>query len=194
MRIKMKKKWLTIVATISIAIIVLCYWPFVQLKEIDAEDYLRSHIDNSLDGKIRELLTRLELYKSCWFIHKGDIYSDIPFLFLRNDTIHTQKMDIKFNWDNSVTINDGIKKIDLHVNRICIEPMLYPFSVHDYPLKLHETRDSLFVGIFMYDDKNNEIDVYRQKNTLPLGGRRVGFRFNIDGKVFVTGAKERFHY
>ena len=46
----------------------------------------------------------------------------------------------------------------------------------------------------MYDDKNNEIDILRQKRKKPLGGKRVGFRIIIDGKVFVTGAKERFHY
>lgn len=188
----MKKKWLPFVATISIAIIVLCYWPFVQIKDIDAEEFLRTHIDNSLDGKTRELLTRLELYKSCWFIHKGNLYSDIP--FIDNDSIHKHKMDIKFNWDNSVTISENTSKYNLHVSRVLIAPLLFPFSDIDYPLKHHDNRDSLFVGIYMSDGKKNEIAIYRQKSSMPYGGRRVGFRIKINGKAYLTGGKEPFHY
>ena len=103
-------------------------------------------------------------------------------------------MDIRFNWDNSVTISEGTNKFDLHVNRIWIEPMLYPFSDNDYPFKHHETYDSLFVGIFMIDNSKNEIDIYRQKSSMPYKGRRVGFRIVIDGKVYVTEGKERFNY
>ena len=182
---------MAVVTIVLTAVFVFCYWPFVQMKDFVMEKYNRSILDESYHDKAEDFVDYLEVYPSCWFIHKGDTYSDIPFI---DGYLNKYKMDIKFNWDNSVTISEGTKKFDLHVNRIWIELMMYPFSVHDYPLKLHETEDSLFVGIFMYDDKNNEIDIYRQKSTLPLGGRRVGFRINIDGKIFVTGAKERFHY
>lgn len=187
-----KKKWMAVVTIALTAVFVFCYWPFVQMKDFVTEKYKRSILDETYHDNTEDFFDFIEIYPLCWFIHKGDTYSDIPFLY--NDTIHKHKMDIKFNWDNSVTINDGINKFDLHVKRIWIEPMLYPLSVHDYPLKPHKTEDSLFVGIFMYDDKNNEIDILRQKRKKPLGGKRVGFRIIIDGKVFVTGAKERFHY
>lgn len=192
---KLKSKkiiWMAVVTIVLAVVFVFYYWPFVQKKDFVTGKYERSILDETYHDKTEDLFDFLEIYPLCWFIHKGDTYSDI--LFLYNDTIHKHKMDIRFNWDNSVTISEGTNKFDLHVNRIWIEPMLYPFSDNDYPFKHHETRDSLFVGVFMYDDKNNEIDVYRQKSTLPLGGRRVGFRISIDGKVFVTGAKERFHY
>ncbi len=187
-----KKIWMAVVTIVLIAVFVLCYFPFVQMKDFVAGKRAEEYISNGLPpDKTEELLKYLEVYPLCWFIHKGDTYSNIPFLY--NDTINKYKMDIKFNWDNSVTISDGTNKFDLHVNRIWVEPLLFPFSDYD-PLKLHETDDSLFAGIFMYDDKDNEIDIYRQNRKLALGGKRVGFRIKINGKVYVTGAKERFHY
>ncbi len=192
---KLKSKkiiWISVVTITFIAIILLCYIPFIQMKDMDVSRNVGFYFDNSFHDKLQEHLERLRIYPSCWFIHKGDIYSDIPFLY--NDTIHTHKMDIKFNWDNSVTISEGDHKHDIHVNKVLIEPKLYPFSDNDYPFKHHETYDSLFVGIFMIDNSKNEIDIYRQKSSMPYKGRRVGFRIVIDGKVYVTEGKERFNY
>lgn len=186
-----KTIWISVVTITFIAIIVLCYMPFIQTNDIDAESYLGSHFDNTFHDKILEQKTRLQLYPLCWFIHKGDVYPDIP--LLDQDSI-PQIMTIKFNWNNSVTISEGDHKHDIHVNKVLIEPKLYPFSDNDYPFKHHETDDSLFVGIFMIDNSKNEIDIYRQKSSMPYKGRRVGFRIVIDGKVYVTEGKERFNY
>ena len=184
--------WGTVVAITLGAVYMLCYWPFVQMKDFVTGRREIHYISNGLPpDKIEELHDYLEVYPLCWFIHKGDTYFNIPFI---DNSLHIHKMDIKFNCDNRVTINEGTNKFDLHVNRTWIEPMLYPFSDSNYALKLHETCDSLFVGVFMYDDNNNEIDIYRQKRTMPLGRRRVGFRISINGKVYVTGDRERFDY
>ena len=82
----------------------------------------------------------------------------------------------------------------MYVKKVVIRPQLFPFSDDEYPYRLHETEDSLFSVVSMYDEKNNEIDIYRQNKSMPYKGKRVGFRIKIDGKVLVTGAKERFDY
>lgn len=182
----------TVVAITLGAVFMLCYWPFVQMKDFVMGRREIHYISNGLPpDKGEELIDYLNVYPLCWFMHKGNSYFDIPF---KDNSFHKHKMDIKFNWDNTVTINEGTNKFDLQVNRIWIEPLLYPLSDDDYPLKLHNNCDSLYVGIFIYDDKNNEIDIYRQKRTLPLGHRRIGFRININGKIYVTGNRERFDY
>lgn len=191
-RIDSKKKVLLGIAAATLIVIsVLCYWPFVQMDNIDAEAYWGNHFDDSMHDRIQVQLTRFQLYPNCWFIHKGDMFTDIPLLD-KNGIQY--KMNIKFNWDNSVTISKATTIYNLHVNRIEIRPQLYPFSDDDYPYKLHETEDSLFSVVAMYDEKKNEIDIYRQKKTMPYNGKRIGFRLKIDGKVLVTGAKERFDY
>lgn len=191
-RIDSKKKVLLGIAAATLIVIsVLCYWPFVQMDNIDAEAYWGNHFDGSMHDRIQVQLTRFQLYPNCWFIHKGDMFTDIPLLD-KNGIKY--KMNIKFNWDNSVTISKATTIYNLHVNRIEIRPQLYPFSDDDYPYKLHETEDSLFSVVAMYDEKKNEIDIYRQKKTMPYNGKRIGFRLKIDGKVLVTGAKERFDY
>lgn len=186
-----KTIWISVVTITFIAIIVLCYIPFIQMKNMDVSRNVGFYFDNSFQDKLQEHLERLRIYPICWFIHKGDVYPDIP--LLDQDSI-PQIMTIKFNWNNSVTISEGDHKHDIHVNKVLIEPKLYPFSDNDYPFKHHETYDSLFVGIFMIDNSKNEIDIYRQKSSMPYKGRRVGFRIVIDGKVYVTEGKERFNY
>ena len=186
-----KTIWISVVTITFIAIIVLCYIPFIQMKDMDVSRNVGFYFDNSFQDKLQEHLERLRIYPICWFIHKGDVYPDIP--LLDQDSI-PQIMTIKFNWNNSVTISEGDHKHDIHVNKVLIEPKLYPFSDNDYPFKHHETYDSLFVGIFMIDNSKNEIDIYRQKSSMPYKGRRVGFRIVIDGKVYVTEGKERFNY
>ena len=191
---KLKSKkiiWISVVTITFIAIILLCYIPFIQMKDMDVSRNVGFYFDNSFQDKLQEHLERLRIYPICWFIHKGDVYPDIP--LLDQDSI-PQIMTIKFNWNNSVTISEGDHKHDIHVNKVLIEPKLYPFSDNDYPFKHHETYDSLFVGIFMIDNSKNEIDIYRQKSSMPYKGRRVGFRIVFDGKVYVTEGKERFNY
>ncbi len=170
---------------------IMCYLPFVQLKDIDVFDYFGSHLDNSTHDKILEFKTRVELYAHCWFIHKGDTYTDIPFLDL--DSVLFRR-SITFNWDNSVTIKGDSSKYDLHVKKVVIIPKHFPISDDDYPFKLHETEDSLFSVVAMYDNKNNEICICRQKKSMPYKGKRVGFHLKIDGKVLSTGTKEIFEY
>lgn len=170
---------------------IMCFISFVQLKDIDLFDRFGGYIGDSTDEKILKFKTRIELYPICWFIHKGDTYSDIPFLDM--DSVPYRR-SIKFNWDNSVTISEDSLKYDLYVKKVVIRPQLFPFSDDEYPYRLHETEDSLFSVVSMYDEKNNEIDIYRQNKSMPYKGKRVGFRIKIDGKVLVTGAKERFDY
>lgn len=186
-----RSAWLIAFATVLITISILCYLPFVQLKNIDVVENLGCHLDNSIHDRILGFKTRIQLYPYCWFIHKGDTYTDIPLLDL--DSV-PHKRSIKINWDNSITISEGSFKYDLHVRKVVISPQLFPFSDDDYPYKLHETEDSLFSVVAMYDEKNNEIDIYRQKKSMPYKGKRVGLRLKINGKVLVTGARERFDY
>ena len=182
---------------LSIILIVIgggCYWPFVQMKDIDAEAYWGNRFDDSIHDRIQVQLTRFQLYPTCWFIHKGDSYTDV---LLHDNYNVQQKMDIKFNWDNSITISKGTDKFAFHVSRIEIRKELfpYPYNYDDYyPIKQHETDDSLYVGIFMYDNKKNEIAIYRQKRTMPYKGKRVGFCINIDGRVLLTGKESLFDY
>lgn len=186
-----RSAWLIAFATVLITISILCYLPFVQLKNIDVVENLGCHLDNSIHDRILGFKTRIQLYPYCWFIHKGDTYTDIPLLDL--DSV-PHKRSIKINWDNSITISEGSFKYDLHVRKVVISPQLFPFSDDDYPYKLHDTEDSLFSVVAMYDEKNNEIDIYRQKKFMPYKGKRVGLRLKINGKVLVTGARERFDY
>ena len=179
----------TIVFIHLLSIFILCYLPFVQMNQIDTWE----QIGSCKDDKILNCITLLKIYPHCWFIHKGDSYNDIPFSSV-NEDMKKREFDIKFNWDNSVTISSESIKYDLHINKIEIETKVCPRSDRDYVFKHHENRDSLLVRIAMYDEKNNNIYIYRQKSTMPYGGKRVGFLINLDENFYITGGEEWFHY
>lgn len=193
--------WTTILGIVLTTSFVLFYWPFVQIKDICVDENWGSHFDGSTYEKVLRFHTCVQLYPNCWYIHKGDVYSDIPLLYGNSVS---QIVDIRFNWDNSITVNNDAYRFDLHVDSVVLKTELFPFKpqaypdVYDsddyYPLRHHETDDSLFVGAFFYDKNKNEITIYRQKNMMPFRGRRVGFFISIDGKEYLTGKESPFDY
>jgi len=203
----MKKKylrmkiWAAVLCVVLTTSFVLFYWPFVRIKDICVDENWGSRFDGSMYETILRFHTCVQLYPNCWFIHKGYVYSEIPLLYGNSapDTV-----DIRFNWDNSITVSKDAYRYDLHVDSVVLKPELYPFKpklypdVYDsddyYPLKYHETDDSLFAGVFFYDKYKNEITIYRQKSMIPYGGRRVGFFIRIDGKECLTGKESPFDY
>ena len=195
------KVWAAVLFVVLTTSFVLFYWPFVRIKDICVDENWGSRFDDSMYETILRFHTCVQLYPNCWFIHKGDVYSEIPLLYGNSapDTV-----DIRFNWDNSITVSKDAYRYDLHVDSVVLKPELYPFKpklypdVYDsddyYPLKYHETDDSLFAGAFFYDKYKNEITIYRQKSMIPYGGRRVGFFIRIDGKECLTGKESPFDY
>jgi len=186
---RLKKILLLVASIFFIAVCLLCYMPFVQLKDIDIEEYIGAHLNNSTDDKLFGLKTRIKLYQLSSFIHKGDTYTDIPF----NDEERIQRiMNIRFNWNNTITISEGTYKYDINVDKIEIEPEMY-HPADTFSL-IPETDDSIFVGILFLDNKKNGIEVLRQKKTLPYGGKRTAFRLIKDEKVYSTGKRSLFNY
>lgn len=186
---RLKKILLLVASIIIIAVCLLCYIPFVQLKDIDVEDYLGAHLNNSTYDQLYGLKSRIELYQISSFIHKGNAYTDIPF----HDEDGIQKtMNIRFNWNNTITVSEGANKYDINVDKIEIEPEMY-HPADTFSL-IPETNDSIFVGILFLDNKKNGIEVLRQKKALPYGGRRIAFRLIEDEKVYSTGRRTLFNY
>ena len=186
---RLKKILLLVASIIFIAVCQLCYMPFVQLKDIDVEDYLGAHLNNSTYDQLYGLKSRIELYQISSFIHKGDAYTDIPF----HDENGIQRiMNIKFNWNNTITVSKGSNKYDINVDKIEFEPEMY-HPADEFSL-IPETDDSVFVGILFLDNKKNGIEVLRQKKTLPYGGRRIAFRIIENKKVYSTGKSSLFNY
>ena len=183
-------KILLLVASIFfIAVCLLCYLPFVQLRDIDLSEYFSGHFDIDTHDKIFGLKVRIQRYPCCWFIHKRDTYTDIP--FHGEDSIQ-RNMNIKFNWDNTITISEGAYKYNINVDKVKITPEMY-HPANEFSL-IPETDDSIFVGILFLDNKKNGLEVLRQKKRLPYGGRRVAFRFVKDEKVYSTGTNSLFNY
>ena len=186
---RLKKILLLVASIFFIAVCLLCYLPFVQLRNIDLSEYFSGHFNIDTHDKIFGLKVRIQRYPDCWFIHKGDTYTDIP--FHDEDSIQ-RNMNIKFNWDNTITISEGAYKYNINVDKVKITPGMY-HPADTFSL-IPETDDSIFVGILFLDNKKNGIEVLRQKKTLPYRGRRIAFRIIENKKVYSTGKSSLFNY
>lgn len=178
----------TIVLIHLLSIFFLCYLPFVQMKDIDTIEQT-GYLDDSMDDNIWEFITRLQIYPHCWFIHKGDTYKDITFI----DKDSTQyNMNIKFNWDNSITVQNDTSEFNLYVNSITFDERIYLIDKNN-PYKIPYSADSFFIGFNIYDKNNNYIVVYKQSEKMYYGKHRIGFEVQINGDSFYTGTRH-FNY
>ena len=162
-----------------LSIFILCYMPFVQMNQIDTWE----QIGSCKDDKILNYKTRLQLYPHCWFIHKGDTYTGIPLIDAKKIK---QNANIKFNWDNSITINNDTSRFELYVNKVEIVDKSFYVDVNN-PYKLPRSKDSLFIKVKLSDINNNSLTVYRQSNKMYYGRKRIGFLLKIDSIYFATG-------
>lgn len=168
-----------------LAIFILCYMPFVQMNQIDTWE----QIGSCKDDKILNCITLLKIYPHCWFIHMGDSYNDITF-FDKDGTQY--KMDIKFNWDNSITVYNDTSEFNLFVNRVEYVDGIWFLAPND-PYKPPCSSDLYFIGVNMFDKNNNYIVVYKQSEKMYYGKHRIGFEVQINGDSFYTGTRH-FNY
>jgi len=171
----------TIVFIHLLSIFILCYLPFVQMNQIDTWE----QIGSCKDDKILNCITLLKIYPHCWFIHKGDSYNDITF-FDKDGTQY--KMDIKFNWDNSITVYNDTSEFNLFVNRVEYVDGIWFLDPND-PYKPPCSSDLYFIGVNMFDKNNNYIVVYKQSIKMPYVNKRHGLKININDKIFCTGTR-----
>lgn len=190
----MKKKnlkkiiWILIISIIII-LYVLSYLSFIRINDIDAGAYWGHNFNNSIREQIQEKVTCIKLHLNSLFIRKGDTYKNIT--FLDKDSIQ-HEMDIKFNWDNSITIYNDTSEFNLYVDRVTFDEKIR-FIDESNPYKPLCSVDSFFIGFNIYDKNNNYIVVYRQSEKMYYGKHRIGFEVQINGDSFYTGTRH-FNY
>ena len=195
--------------TLAVGIFMLLYLPFCPFTEIET-DY-----DNDFEYRngvkyplptfdrfmyaLARFTTRCSRYPYSLFLTKGTTYHNVPLSGV--DSTNVKLADIRFNWDNTISINMGDEDIEFKVEKVHITPETYYINsaveVGGFVL-VEETRptskDSLFNAILFSDSAGNIIGIERQTEALVYGRHQVGFNFDIDGKVFGTGNDSTFNY
>ena len=144
--------------------------------------------------------TRCSRYPYSLFLTKGTTYHNIP--LHDADSTDVKLADIRFNWDNTISINMGDENIEFKVEKVDIilnafysnSPVKYFGSFILVEDTGPTSKDSIFNSIDFYDSLGNCISVDRQTEALVYGRHRVGFSFDIDGKFMKTGNKTVFNY
>ena len=195
--------------TLAVGIFMLLYLPFCSFTKIETDydnDFEYRHgvkyplptFDRFMYA-LERFIIRCSRYPYSLFLTKGTTYHNVPLHGAGSTDI--KLADIRFNWDNTISINTGDENIEFKVEKVDIIPETYYInsSVGVGGFVLVEgtrptSKDSLFNAIWFSDSAGNSIGIERQTEALVYGRRRVGFSFDIDGKGFGTGNNTLFDY
>lgn len=184
-----------------VGIVMYTTLPFPKFEQIDVRAY------SSLNNKKGTFRFRLYAYNHYTYVHKGMSFREIP-CYSGDGSKHI--LDIKFNWDNSISISEKDHKTILHIDSVSYERTLSygigylvgnEYVFEDVPKEAYFESISFYdckqicdsVPYSIYDSKQMcdsvpyMITLYRQKRSLPNGPKRYGFELYIDNQRLVTG-------
>ena len=111
--------------------------------------------------------------------------------------------NIKFNWDNSISISDNKKETILKIDSVDFQPTLAYGAVfmgdRRFAFEPYAS-DEFFEGISFYDtqQKNDSIPysitLYRQQESLTNGPQRYAFELYLNNNHLSTGNKDNGHF
>lgn len=186
---KMKTKHkisLVILGILIVGVVTYITIPFSKLEQI--------HVfreDVTPDDKAGVFIDRLVAYNHYSYVYKGVSFDDIP---CYNNDGGTFTINIRFNWDNSITISENNKDITLNIDSIDFEPTLSYGVVPDF-----NDRDYFFENISFFDTQQmcdsipSSIVLYRQTRSLRNGPHRYGFELFVNNHHLSTGNKHNKH-
>lgn len=188
---KTKKIIRDLFIVLSILLACFAFFPFTKMSQIDtgygdAENY--NGVDYVL-SIIEDNMIRIPRYYHMAFLTKGATYKNIPFHPL-DDEKHIQYINLHFNWDNSVDIDNGKKIYKMNVK--CVELERHSAlvdSIDSYGNDIFPTNpDSMFMFIrFLEHGTGDTLMVFRQKKLLLLGRQRLAWMWSHGGKCLITG-------
>ena len=180
-------------AILVVGIVAYITIPFPKFEQIDVRDYTAP---SDKKGTFR---FRLYDYHHYIYVHKGMSFREIP---CYSDDGSKHILDIKFNWDNSISISEKDHKTILHIDSVhCERKLSYciGYLVGDEFHCVDVPDEACYESISFYDSKQicdsvpYSITLLRQKRSLPNGPKRYGFRLYIDKKHLSTGNKQNEH-
>ncbi len=109
-------------AILVVGIVAYITIPFPKFEQIDVRAY------TTPDDKKSTFRFRLYAYNHYTYVHKGMSFREIP-CYSSDGSKHI--LDIKFNWDNSISISEKDHKTILHIDSIHFERTLLYGLEHD---------------------------------------------------------------
>ena len=188
-------------AILVVGIVAYITIPFPKFEQIDVRAY------TTPDDKKETFRFRLYDYHHYTYVHKGMSFREIP---CYSDDGSKHILDIKFNWDNSISISEKDHKTILHIDSVSYERTLSygigylvgnEYVFEDVPEEAYFESISFYdckqicdsVPYSIYDSKQMcdsvpyMITLYRQKRSLPNGPKRYGFELYIDNLRLISG-------
>lgn len=160
-------------------IIISIQLPFCKISQIGT-----TYVDTTFYESILQFEARIPLYTQTFFLTKGKTYHNIIF------SDHRQ-YNIKFGWDNSITLTSNDKQYRFEVDSLDIAKRTDAKTVKE--MYSHIKADSVYTYIGFYDGDNYFV-LFRQKNSMRFKGKREGFEMYVNGRCYKTGKSSFFDY
>lgn len=164
---------------ILLIIVISMQLPFCKISQIGT-----TYVDTTLYESILRFKARIPLYAKTLFLTKGKTYHDILFS-------NQKQYDIKFGWDNSITLSSGNEQYRFNIDSVHIAEGTFSKTAEE--MFAHIKSDSVYTCIWFYDG-NNYLTLFRQKKSMKFKGKREGFEICINEKWYTTGKTSYFDY
>ena len=172
--------------TLVVGIVMYTTLPFPKFGQIHV-----FRADITPEDKKGIFIDRLYAYNHYIYVHKGMSFREIP---CYSDDGSKHILDIKFNWDNSISISEKDHKTILHIDSIHFERTLLYGLEHDSDKEYFFENISFIDTQQMCNSMPSSIVLYRQKRDLCNGPRRYGFELFINNQNLTTGNENVFNY
>lgn len=177
----MVKKIFLAIVIVVLSLSLWLYFNFCRFNQIGIDTNTNPKTWHDTIVHIQDVIAN---YPKTMFLYKGCKFDKLPCREYRN--INNQHIvNIKFNWNNTITCSIDNQQFHIKVDSINIATCCY--MLFDTITMKHGSEDSMFYSISFYDKKKNCIEVSRQKGNLPYGGKRNGFYLDIENLHIGTG-------
>lgn len=164
----MVKKIFLAIAMMMLALAIWLYLCFCRFNQIGIDTYTNAKTWNDTIVHIKDVIVH---YPKTMFLLRGIELENIICHKFQTEA-RNYDVNIKFNWDNTITYTVDNISSALVVDSINIATCRY--VLYDTVTWKHGSEDSMFYSIRFYDKKNNMIEISRQKSSMPYGGKRNG--------------------
>lgn len=196
--IEMKIKHIISIATFVTLIVGMVIYMTIPFSKLEQIHVFRE--DVTPDDKVGVFIDRFLAYNHYIYVYKGMSFNEIP-CYGNDGKKYT--FNIKFNWDNSISIYVNDKKNILYIDSVDFKPTLsygLAYMRGNILAVKPVADDEFFEGISFCDtqQKNDSIPysitLYRQQKSLPNGPNRYAFELYINNNHLSTGNKKNGHF
>lgn len=159
------------------------YYPFCKFDSIESDYFPAANFNEFVIG----CRDRAKIYRELMFITKG--------MSLEAPYKNGDMVVLYLGWDGNIHIKQGETKKKIIIEKV--KKTYWDNSIINdttHVIERFPDKDSVYTVVRFRDVQNNIVSIYEQPDNLPFGGKKNGFKVEMDNWCYSSGNKNYFDY